>query len=201
MRFSHKIICAGFLAGLLLAASQQARAADILYNFNFELTNTSGGDYLATGTFSSDPSQAMTGSGMGPLGEPFQSPIDTLALTVFSLGSAPFTDSSINYSVADATSPALAWFTSYNLSTGTTDPVFTVSAPDSAGFLTVELNGVATEIFQGATLGSTSGTPLVSGPGTIATSFDASPIPEPASIVLTLSGLAAAAFFRKRRSL
>ncbi len=82
--------------------SNTLQGAEMLYNFSFELSNTSGVDVLADGTFSADPARAVTGIATGPLGETSSTAIDSLALTVFSLGSAPFTDFSLSYSATNA---------------------------------------------------------------------------------------------------
>ena len=193
------------LCALAVLAPGKAIGANILYNFNFELTNTSGADLFGDAAFSADPTAAVIGTGTGPLGEAYSAPISSIALSIFNLGTAPFSDASVNFSSANLQGTATAWFTPSNLAVGTTDPVFTLSTADSTGFLTAVLSGTATRIYQSSTLGSTAGAPLVSGPGVVGTSPDGSPVPEPSSLWLILAAAFTAAGFvslrRRTRSI
>ncbi len=186
MKLTRKLITTFAVSGFLLFAALPSKAAQVQYNFSFELTNTTGTDLFTDGSFFVDPTTANTSHGSNAAGQTFAAPVDTLAFSVFDLGTTQNVGV-VNYGKTNLQNTGLVYFSSLT-STAQADPSFTLSAPDATGFLTLVLNGSTASFYQGTTLGSTTGSPLVTGSEQMAQSLDASPVPEPASATLLIAG-------------
>ena len=208
MKLTRIVATLTVAATLSALGAARAGAASLQYNFTFELTNaTSGADFLGDGSFFADPTAANTSYGPNAAGETWATPVNTLALSVFDLGSSPTAGTAVTYSRSDLQNSGLVYFRSYNPADGSADPIFTLSAADplSGGYLTVVLGGTFTRVYQSSTLGNTSGTPLATGPGVVAIALDtipSVPTPEPGTVGLMLAAAALSGFaIRRNRAL